>query len=122
MLAQRGYVGVTHGARFSALPERSLAAALGRGFVEISLAGVRDAAAIRGIARPRPDAAPGCLVTALHQLGDPAARRAADPVIVLDQLAEGPAAAALLDALAPVRNHGFRDHCVGLPIDLSAVT
>ena len=104
---------------------RSLAAALGRGFVEVSLGGVRDAAAIRGIARPRPDAAPGCLVTALRQLGVPAERRAVDPVIVLDQLdqlADGPAAATLLDALDPVRNHAFRDHYVGLPIDLSAVT
>ena len=104
---------------------RSLAAALGRGFVEVSLAGVHDAAAIRGIARPRPDAAPGCLVTGLRQLGVPTERKAADPVVVLDQLdqlAEGPAADALLDALDPDRNHVFRDHYVGLPIDLSAVT
>ena len=104
---------------------RSLAAALGRGFVEVPLGGVRDAAAIRGIARPRPDATPGCLVTALRRPAAPAERRAADPVVVLDrldQLAEGPAADALLDALDPVRNHAFRDHYVGLPIDLSAVT
>ena len=104
---------------------RSLAAALGRGFVEVPLAGVRDAAEIRGVARPRPDAAPGRLVTALRQLAAPAERRAADPVVVLDrldQLAEGPAADALLDALDPARNHVFRDHYVGLRIDLSAVT
>ena len=104
---------------------RSLAAALGRGFVEVPLAGARDAAAIRGIARPRPDAAPGRLVAALRQLGAPAERRTADPVVVLDrldQLADGPAADALLDALDPVRNHAFRDHYIGLPIDLSAVT
>ena len=104
---------------------RSLAAALGRGFVEVSLAGVRDAEATRGIARPRPDAAPGCLVRGLRQLGVPAERKSADPVVVLDQLdqlAEGPAADALLDALDPDRNHVFRDHYVGLPIDLSAVT
>ena len=104
---------------------RSLATALGRPFVEVSLAGVRDAAAIRGIARPRPDAAPGCLVTGLRQRGVPAERKSADPVVVLDrldQLAEGPAADALLDALDPDRNHVFRDHYVGLPIDLSAVT
>ena len=83
---------------------RSLAASLGRGFVEVSLAGVREAAAIRGIARPRPDAASGCLVTGLRQRGVSAERKTADPVIVLDrldQLAEGPAADALLDALDP---------------------
>ena len=104
---------------------RSLAAALGRGFVEVSLAGVRDTAGVRGIARPRPDAAPGCLVTGLRQLGVPAERKSADPVVVLDrldQLAEGPAADALLDALDPDRNHVFRDHYLGLPIDLSSVT
>ena len=104
---------------------RSLAAALGRGFVEVPLAGARDAAAIRGIARPRPDAAPGRLVAALRQLAAPAERGAADPVVVLDrldQLAEGTAADALLDALDPDRNHVFRDQYVGLPIDLSAVT
>ncbi len=104
---------------------RSLAAALGRGFVEVSLAGLRDAAAIRGIARPRPDAAPGCLVRGLRQLGVPAELKSANPVVVLDrldQLAEGPAADALLDALDPDRNHVFRDHYLGLPIDLAAVT
>ena len=104
---------------------RALAAALGRGFVEVSLAGLRDAAAIRGIARPRPDAAPGCLVRGLRQLGVPAERKSANPVVVLDrldQLAEGPAADALLDALDPDRNHVFRDHYLGLAIDLSAVT
>ena len=104
---------------------RSLAAALGRGFVEVSLAGVRDAAAIRGIARPRPDAAPGCLVTGLRQRGVSAERKSADPVVVLDrldQLAEGSAADALGDALDPDRSRVFRDHYVGLPIDLSAVT
>ena len=104
---------------------RSLAAALGRGFVEVSLAGVRDAAAIRGIARPRPDAAPGCLVSGLRQRGVPAERKSADPVVVLDrldQLAEGSAADALVDALDRDRNRVFRDHYVGLPIDLSAVT
>ena len=104
---------------------RSLAAALGRGFVEVALAGVRDAEAIRGIARPRPDAAPGCLVTGLRQLGVPAERKCTDPVVVLDRLdllAEGLAADALLDALEPDRNHVFRDHYLGLPIDLSGVT
>ena len=64
-------------------------------------------------------------MTGLRQLGVPAERKSADPVVVLDrldELAEGPAADALLDALDPDRNHVFRDHYVGLPIDLSAVT
>ena len=104
---------------------RSLATALGRGFVEVSLAGVGGADAIRGIDRSRSDAAPGCLVTGLRQLGVDAESRVSNPVVVLDgldQLAAGPAAEALLDALDPLRNHAFRDRYLGLALDLSAVT
>ena len=64
-------------------------------------------------------------MTGLRQRGVPAERKNADPVVVLDrldQLAEGSAAEALGDALDPDRNRVFRDHYVGLPIDLSAVT
>ena len=64
-------------------------------------------------------------MTGLRQLGVPAERKSADPVVVLDRLDElagGPAADALIYALDPDRNHVFRDHYVGLPIDLSAVT
>ena len=104
---------------------RSLATALGRGFVEVSLAGVGGPDAIRGIDRSRSDAAPGCLVTGLRQLGVEADSRVSNPVVVLDgldRLAAGPAADALLDALDPLRNHAFRDRYVGLALDLSAVT
>ena len=99
---------------------RALAAALGRRFVRVSLAGVQDAAAVHGVARPAPDAAPGRLVRALRGLGPLPGRVGDNPLVVLgelDRLAEA-AADALLGALDPARNHAFRDRYVGLPLDL----
>ncbi len=99
---------------------RALAAALGRRFVRVSLAGVEGAAAILGVARPAPDAGPGCLVRALRGLGPLPGRTGDNPLVVLgelDRLAEA-TADALLDALDPARNHAFRDRYVGLPLDL----
>ena len=99
---------------------RALAASLGRRFVRVSLAGVQDAAAVHGVARPAPDAAPGRLVRALRGLGPLPGRVGDNPLVVLgelDRLAEA-AADAVLGALDPARNHAFRDRYVGLPLDL----
>ena len=76
---------------------RALAAALGRRFVRVSLAGVQDAAAVHGVARPAPDAAPGRLVRALRGLGPLPGRIGDNPLVVLgelDRLAEAAADAA----------------------------
>ena len=102
---------------------RALAAALGRRFVRVSLAGVEKPAGILGVARPAPDAAPGRLVDALRQLGPLPGRGGDNPLVVLgelDRLGEA-AADPLLGALAPARNHSFRDRYVGMPLDLSGV-
>ena len=98
---------------------RALAAALGRRFVRVSLAGVQDAA-VHGVARPAPAAAPGRLVRALRGLGPLRGQIGDNPLVLLgelDRLAEA-AADAVLGALDPARNHAFRDRYVGLPLDL----
>ena len=102
---------------------RALAAALGRRFARVSLAGVEKPAGILGVARPAPDAAPGRLVDALRQLGPLPGHAGDNPLVVLgelDRLGEA-AADALRGALDPARNHRFRDRCVGLPLDLTGV-
>ncbi len=102
---------------------RALATALGRRFVRVSLAGAEKPAAIHGVARPAPDAAPGRLVDALRRLG-PLPRRAGDnPLVLLGELdlLGGAAADALLGALDPAGCRAFRDRYVGLPLDLAGV-
>ena len=102
---------------------RALAAALGRRFVRVSLAGVEKPAGILGAARSAPDAGPGRLVDALRELGPLPGRAGDNPLVVLgelDRLGEA-AAGALLGALDPARNHSFRDRYIGLPLDLAGV-
>ena len=102
---------------------QALAAALGRRFVRVPLAGVESSAAIQGVARPAPTAAPGRLVDALRRLGPLPGRAGDNPLVFLselDRLGEG-AADALLGALDPTRNSTFRDGYVGLPLDLAGV-
>ena len=92
--------------------------------MRVPLAGAGDAAAVRGVARSGREPAPGRIVTALRQSGETQETRRADPVCVLggiDRMNDA-AAHVLLDVLDPVRNRAFRDHYVGLPLDLSAVT
>ena len=102
----------------------AIAAALGRRLVRVPLAGAGDAAAVRGIARSGREPAPGRIVTALRQGATPPERKRSDPVCVLGGIdgMKDAAAHALLDVLDPVRNRAFRDHYLGLPLDLSAVT
>ena len=85
----------------------------------------REVAALRRIARPAPEAAPGRLVDALRRLGSLSDRTADNPRVLigeLDLLGLGEAAAdALLGAHDPMRNSTFRDRYVGLPLNLAGV-